>query len=79
MDNKALYITALLSSKSGKKSLGFIPLPAALPQMGIRDRNKAVVAEFEAALDDVEKDNDVYVVIITGAGRAFIALSLIHI
>ena len=35
--------------------------------------NKAVFAEFEAALDDVEKDNDVYVVIITGAGRAFIA------
>ena len=34
--------------------------------------NKAVFAEFEAALDDVEKDNDVYVVIITGAGRAFI-------
>ena len=31
LDNKALYITALLSSKSGKKSLGFIPLPAALP------------------------------------------------
>ena len=35
--------------------------------------NKAVFAEFEAALDDMEKDNDVYVVIITGAGRAFIA------
>ena len=35
--------------------------------------NKAVFAEFEAALDDGEKDNDVYVVIITGAGRAFIA------
>ena len=31
LDNKALYVTALLSSKSGKKSLGFIPLPAALP------------------------------------------------
>ena len=35
--------------------------------------NKAVFAEFEAALDDVEHDNDVYVVVITGAGRAFIA------
>ena len=32
LDNKALYVTALLSSKGGeKKSLGFIPLPAALP------------------------------------------------
>ena len=29
--------------------------------------NKAVFAEFEAALDDVEHDNDVYVVVITGA------------
>ena len=26
--------------------------------------NKAVFAEFEAALDDVEHDNDVYVVVI---------------
>ena len=35
--------------------------------------NKAVFAEFEAALDDVEHDNDVYVVVSPGAGRAFIA------
>ena len=35
--------------------------------------SKAVFADLEAVLDDVEKDDDVYVVIITGAGRAFIA------
>ena len=35
--------------------------------------NKAVFTYLEVALDDVEKDDEVYVVIITGAGRAFIA------
>lgn len=35
--------------------------------------NKAVFTDLEVALDDVEKDDEVYVVIITGAGRAFIA------
>ena len=35
--------------------------------------SKAVFADLEAVLDDVENDDDVYVVIITGAGRAFIA------
>lgn len=35
--------------------------------------SKAVFADLEAALDDVENDDDVYVVVITGAGRAFIA------
>ena len=35
--------------------------------------NKAVFADLEAALDNVEKDDEGYVVIITGAGRAFIA------
>lgn len=33
LDNKALYITALLRSKSGKTSLGFIPLPTSLPPL----------------------------------------------
>ena len=31
LDNKALYITALLRSKSGKAALGFVPCPASLP------------------------------------------------
>lgn len=31
--NKALYIAALLRHKNGKKSLGFIPVPTALPSM----------------------------------------------
>ena len=35
--------------------------------------NKAVFTDLEVALDDVERDDEVYVVIITGAGRAFIA------
>ena len=35
--------------------------------------NRAVFTDLEVALDDVEKDDEVYVVIITGAGRAFIA------
>ena len=35
--------------------------------------SKAVFADLEAVLDDVENDDDVYVVVITGAGRAFIA------
>ena len=35
--------------------------------------SKAVFADLEAALDDVENDDNVYVVVITGAGRAFIA------
>lgn len=35
--------------------------------------NKAVFTDLEVALDDVEKDDEVYVVVITGAGRAFIA------
>ena len=35
--------------------------------------SKAVFSDLEAVLDDVENDDDVYVVIITGAGRAFIA------
>lgn len=35
--------------------------------------NKAVFADFEAALDQVEFDDDVYVIIITGSGRSFIA------
>ena len=33
--------------------------------------NKAVFADFEAALDQVEFDDDVYVIIITGSGRSF--------
>lgn len=35
--------------------------------------SRAVFADLEAVLDDVENDDDVYVVVITGAGRAFIA------
>ena len=35
--------------------------------------SRAVFADLEAVLDDVENDADVYVVVITGAGRAFIA------
>ena len=35
--------------------------------------NKAVFADLDKALDSVEYDDDVYVVIITGAGRAFVA------
>ena len=33
LDNKALYISALLRSKSGKAALGFVPCPAALPPL----------------------------------------------
>ena len=33
--------------------------------------SSAVFADLTAALDQVEHDDDVYVVIITGAGRAF--------
>ncbi len=35
--------------------------------------SSAVFADLTAALDQVEQDDDVYVVIITGAGRAFVA------
>ncbi len=35
--------------------------------------SSAVFADLTAALDQVEHDDDVYVVIITGAGRAFVA------
>ena len=35
--------------------------------------SSAVFADLSAALDQVEHDDDVYVVIITGAGRAFVA------
>ena len=33
LENKALYVTALLRSKGGKPSLGILPLPAALPPL----------------------------------------------
>ena len=35
--------------------------------------SSAVFADLTKALDQVEHDDDVYVVIITGAGRAFVA------
>ena len=35
--------------------------------------SKAVFADLSTALDEVERDDDIYVVVITGAGRAFIA------
>lgn len=35
--------------------------------------SKAVFADLDNALDQVEHDDDIYVVVITGAGRAFIA------
>lgn len=35
--------------------------------------SSAVFADLSAALDQVEHDDDVYVVIVTGAGRAFVA------
>ncbi|MCI8414188.1 MAG: enoyl-CoA hydratase/isomerase family protein [Ruminiclostridium sp.] len=35
--------------------------------------SKAVFADLSLALDEVEKDDDIYVVVITGAGRSFIA------
>lgn len=35
--------------------------------------SKAVFADLDHALDQVEHDDDIYVVVITGAGRAFIA------
>ena len=35
--------------------------------------SSAVFADLSKALDQVERDEEVYVVIITGAGRAFVA------
>ena len=35
--------------------------------------SKAVFADLEKALDQVEHDDEIYVVVITGVGRAFVA------
>jgi len=35
--------------------------------------SQAVFADLDKALDQVEHDNDIYVIIITGAGRSFVA------
>ena len=53
-----------------KGSIGIITMnrPEALNAL-----SKAVFADLELALDQVEKDDNVHVIIITGAGRAFIA------
>lgn len=40
--------------------------------------NLDFVREIHAALDEIEKDNDLYVLVITGTGKAFIAGADIH-
>ena len=41
--------------------------------MCIRDRNEQVLRDLDAALDAVEANDEVLVVILTGAGRSFVA------
>lgn len=41
--------------------------------------NAAMIGEYIDALDAADRDDGVRAVIVTGAGRAFCALSLIHI
>lgn len=50
LDNKALYITALLRSKSGKTSLGFIPLPTSLPPLFLLPSTRGRFLRLETIL-----------------------------
>ncbi len=55
-------------SKQGHVGIITMNRPEALNAL-----SKAVFADLEKALDQVEHDDDIYVVVITGAGRAFVA------
>ena len=55
-------------SKQGHVGIITMNRPEALNAL-----SKAVFADLEKALDQVEHDDEIYVVVITGAGRAFVA------
>ena len=48
--NKALYVAALLRNKSGKKSLGFIPVPLSLPSLVLLPESRGRFLRIETIL-----------------------------
>lgn len=58
----------LLFEKKGKVGILSINRPKALNAL-----NSAVLDELDKAIDMIQEDEDVYVLILTGAGRAFVA------